>query len=304
MPDPRPITPHVRAAPIVCNEFREGRGYTNWRPRGSGDWLLIFTLAGAGNVAAPGRTVRLEPGGAVLFAPGARQDYSTDPEAGQWHLRWAHFLPRPAMQPWLLWPEIAPRIRFVQLDALTAESVAEALGRMLLAHRIGGRLGADLAMNGLEEALIRCAGHAVPDRESGIDVRIQRAVHYIALNMAEPFRIEKVASHCGLSASRFSHLFRERLGTTPQRFSEKLRLDSAQQLLRQTNLTIAEIASEVGYPDPLYFSRRYRSAFGLAPSEARQRQGARPVSHALREGAKGGTRLRLAGRCIASTQST
>jgi AraC family transcriptional regulator of arabinose operon len=173
------------------------------------------------------------------------------------------------MQPWLLWPEVAPRIRFVQLDALTAEAVADALGRMLLAHRIGGRLGAELAMNGLEEALIRCAGHAVPDRESGLDVRVQRAVRYLALNMSEPFRIETVAAHCGLSPSRFSHLFRESLHTTPQQFSEKLRLETAQQLLRQTNLTIAEIASEVGYADPLYFSRRYRRAFGHAPSDRR-----------------------------------
>jgi AraC family transcriptional regulator of arabinose operon len=271
MPDPRLTTPHVRAAPIACNEFREGRGYTNWRPQGSGDWLLIYTLAGVGSVVTSGRTLRLGPGGAVLFAPGARQDYSTDPDAGLWHLRWAHFVPRPSSRPWLMWPEIAPRIGCVQLDGPAAESVGEALGRMLLAHRLGGPLGTDLAMNALEEALIRCAGSATPESRPAPDPRMQRAVRYLALNMAEPFRIENVAAHCGLSPSRFSHLFRESLGTTPQQFSEKLRLESAQQLLRQTNLTIAEIAAEVGYADPLYFSRRFRRAFGHAPSEAGRR---------------------------------
>jgi len=265
----RPITPHVSAAPLVCSEFRRGQGYTNWRPRGSGDWLLIFTLGGAGRVVAGGVAHRLEPGDAVLFAPDAEQDYSTAPDPGWWRLRWAHFQPLPHWRPWLLWPRLAPRVGQVRLGGVAAAAAGEALQRMLVAHRLGGTIGTELAMNALAEALIRSVRAPESTERPRVDPRVQAAVEYLAGHVAQPFRLDELARHCGLSASRLTHLFRRELGTSPQRFGEKLRLESARQLLAQTTLTVAEVAAEVGFADPLYFSRRFRRAFGRAPSAAR-----------------------------------
>lgn len=265
----RTITPHVRANPLLCSEFREGRSYTNWRPRGSGDWLLIFTLAGAGRVVAGGEAQRLLPGDTLLFAPEAEQDYSTDPDAGQWHLRWAHFRPRSHWRPWLLWPEIAPLTSKVGLRGTEAAEVAAALQRMLVARRLGGEGGEDLAMNALEETLIRCARSGPASSRPAMDERVRRAVRYLATHPGEPFQLSRLARHCGLSASRLSHLFRQELATSPQRFGERLRLDCARELLAQTNLSISEVAAEVGFADSFYFSRRYRRIFGHAPRQAR-----------------------------------
>ncbi|MBC8010945.1 MAG: AraC family ligand binding domain-containing protein, partial [Burkholderiales bacterium] len=125
----RSITPNVGADSIVCSEFREGRGYTNWRPRGSGDWLLIVTRAGAGRVRLKDRELRLDAGDAVLYAPGAVQDYATDAETGRWHLRWAHFRPRPHWLAWLMWPEIAPKVGWLRLRGPTEAAVDAALDR-------------------------------------------------------------------------------------------------------------------------------------------------------------------------------
>src|SRR5690606_2714366 len=130
----RPVTPHVNADPLLCSEFREGRSYANWRPRGSGDWLLIFTVGGSGRVAHGEHEQRLGPGDAVLFAPHAPQDYSTDPDAGFWHLRWAHFVPRPHWRAWLPWPEIFRGVGGLELRDQALVSVAAALERMLVAH--------------------------------------------------------------------------------------------------------------------------------------------------------------------------
>jgi AraC family transcriptional regulator of arabinose operon len=138
---------------------------------------------------------------------------------------------------------------------------------MLVADRLGGPLSADLAMNALEEVLIRCAARETRASHAGLDPRVQRAARFLATRLGEPFRMDAIATHCGLSPSRLSHLFRESMGTTLQRFSEQLKLDSARQLLAQTNLTITEVASAFGYADALYFSRRYRNAFGHAPSD-------------------------------------
>lgn len=265
MSEQRSITPSPQVKSIVCSEFRKGRNYSVWRPRGSGDWLLIYTLAGGGCVTAGGGRQCLSAGDVVLFAPGAKQDYSTAHDAASWHLQWVHFRPRPHWRPWLLWPEIAPLTGRVALRGMEAREVGAGFQRMLVAHRLGGDCGDDLAMNALEEILIRCARANPGSVSPAKDERVRRALQYLAAHPDEPFLMSRLAAHCRVSGSRLSHLFKEETGTTPQRFSEKLRLDFARQLLAQTNLSIAEVGNEVGFDDPLYFSRRYRRAFGCAP---------------------------------------
>ena len=262
----RPITHHVGADPLVCSEFQRGRNYTNWRPHGSGDWLLILTCGGAGQVRLPDGERRLATGDAVLFAPGAAQDYFTDAATGHWHLRWAHFRPRPHWRAWLMWPQIAGHIGCVSTRGPIETAVQAALGRMITTHRLGGPGVDDLAMNALEEALLWIFRLTADNRLAGVDPRVQRAAHHLAAHPGEPFNLGKLAAHCGLSTSRLSHLFRSELGTTPQRFGEKIRLDFARQLLAQTNLPVGEVAQEVGFTDSLYFSRRFRLQFGHAPS--------------------------------------
>jgi AraC family transcriptional regulator of arabinose operon len=265
----RQITASTPARPIKCSEFRKGRGYVNWRPKGSGDWLLILTQGGAGRVHLPNKNVQVVSREAVLYAPGAEQDYATDGSVGYWHLRWAHFQPRPHWLPWLIWPEIAARVGHVQIRGVAVEMVDIAFTRMLTVSQLGEDHWGHFAMNALEEALLWIFRMNADDSDSSVDSRIQRAMHYLASRLNEPFELSDVATYCGLSPSRFSHLFRDELGITPQQFSEKLKLESARQLLAQTNLSISEVAGEVGFIDPYYFSRRFRRFFGHPPMSER-----------------------------------
>lgn len=265
----RPVTPGTSADPILCDEFREGRGYANWRPRGSGDWLLIFTRGGGGLIRAAGEQLRLGAGDAVLFAPGAEQDYATDERAGHWRLRWAHFQPRAHWRLWLRWPEVAPGVARLALRGPAENAVNASLGRMLAASRLGGAGWQDLAMNALEETLIWTFRASSDAPLTKIDERVQRAAQHLATHPEEPFDLARLARRCGLSPSRLGHLFRAELDTTPQRFSERIRLDLARRLLAQTNLPVAEVAREAGFADALYFSRRFRRAFSRAPSALR-----------------------------------
>lgn len=265
----RPITPHVQAEPIIGGEFRRGRRYDNWRPRGSGDWLLIVTTAGAGRVRVRGETLRLEAGDALLYAPDAEQDYATDDVPGRWHLRWAHFRPRPHWRPWLTWPQAVAGVARQRLEGSAAQMVQAAMARLVTAQRIGGIARDDLAMNALEEVLLWIHRAAGGGRGARVDERAQRAAEYLATHPHEPFDLARLAAHCGLSASRLSHLFKAELGTTPQRYSEDVRLTIARQLVTQTTLPIGAIAAEVGFTDPLYFSRRFRQKHQQPPSALR-----------------------------------
>jgi AraC family transcriptional regulator, arabinose operon regulatory protein len=63
-----------------------------WRPRGTGDWLLIYTLAGQARLILPGGDRLVGSGETILYRPGAPHDY-VSPQA--WWIVWAHFHARP-----------------------------------------------------------------------------------------------------------------------------------------------------------------------------------------------------------------
>ena len=99
-------SPHAPVTEFYCDEFRRGPAYTTLRSRGGGDWLLIYTEAGSGRLVSPTASWNTKPGATQCFMRRADpQDYSTAREAGNWHLLWVHFMPKPSLaDAWLHWP--------------------------------------------------------------------------------------------------------------------------------------------------------------------------------------------------------
>jgi AraC family transcriptional regulator of arabinose operon len=130
----------------------------------------------------------------------------------------------------------------------------------------------DFAFNALEEALLWA--HLAASRSPWMrtDPRIRRAMDYLAADLRRPFRLDVLAQRCGLSVSRLAHLFKSEAGLTPQQFFEQQRMWQASQLLQRTGLGIGEIANELGYNDPFYFSNRFRRYAGESPSRFRRKK--------------------------------
>jgi len=269
----RSETPHRPVAAIMASEFDQGTDYTNWRPRGSADWLLIYTVAGAGRITLSGTERVLAPGEAVLFSPGAAQDYRTDGTTGRWRLLWTHFNPRPDWRAWMRWPEVARHTGWLQLTAgETRVGFEAALQRMVNALRAPHGDASEFALNALEEALLWAQRSDEGHPQARFDARVRLAMDYLAARPTESFSLAALARHCGLSESRFSHLFREQTGESPQVYSEELRLRLAQQLLVHSSLRINEVAAETGFADAFYFAKRFRKFARCTPSDYRARE--------------------------------
>ena len=87
---------------------------------------------------------------------------------------------------------------------------------------------------------------------------------------AEPLRIETLAKQSGLSWSQFERRVRSITGLTPRQLLTKSRIEKAAQALRTTDDSLSSISIEVGFYDQAAFSRQFRAATGLTPSEYRR----------------------------------
>ncbi|WP_440995203.1 GlxA family transcriptional regulator [Arhodomonas sp. SL1] len=103
--------------------------------------------------------------------------------------------------------------------------------------------------------------------------RLLQAVEVMRQHLDEPLTTAEIAGRAGISVRQLERLFRSHFATTPRRFHLELRLDRAHDLLRQSTLSILEVASACGFASSSHLARRYRRRFGCSPTETRAESG-------------------------------
>lgn len=108
-------------------------------------------------------------------------------------------------------------------------------------------------------------GNADPDNEF-----YARFLQIFQEEISNPnLNIEQLASKMGLGHSQFYRKIKALTNYTPVELMRQLRLKQARHLLTTTTRSVSEIAYEVGFSSPAYFTKCYRTAFGQTPSELR-----------------------------------
>lgn len=96
------------------------------------------------------------------------------------------------------------------------------------------------------------------------------ALNYINAKYAE-VSVKDVAEYIGITSQYLANIFKEMSDTTPKQYIMDKRMKKAESLLKSSELQIQEIASAVGYKDPLTFSKVYKNYFGVSPTSHRMR---------------------------------
>lgn len=101
-----------------------------------------------------------------------------------------------------------------------------------------------------------------------------RFLSLVSAKMGNPdLNIDSIAAELGLGRSQFYRKIKSLTNYSPVELLRKLRLEKARELLASTSRTISEIAYEVGFTAPAYFTRVYREAYGETPTALRSRLG-------------------------------
>ena len=105
------------------------------------------------------------------------------------------------------------------------------------------------------------------------DFYIKEAFSFIEQNFQNAISVEDIAASCGLNRSYFGKIFHENTGKSPQEFLISYRMTKAAELLKLTDLSIADIGNAVGYPNQLHFSRAFKNVYTVSPRQWRYENG-------------------------------
>lgn len=234
-------------------------------PRVQADFQLVVIEAGEARVTVDGTEVRLAAGEVGLFCPGRREFFEFS-EKRRTHHTWC------AVQPSLV-------------DEALQQACAAAPAVMPLSHRLAQLLELGLGLPtttgrrapGLVEALGLAAlreyvfdaqdqagGRAEPDA-------LRRLLEWFGLHAAEPADLPALAKVAGVSPAQLVKLCKRHLGVTPVRALWEARTRQGVRLLRDTGLTVGEVAFRCGFQTPFHFSRWVRALTGASPRTVRER---------------------------------
>lgn len=225
------------------------------------DFDIWLVLAGTGSLELNGEHCSLRRGQGFVFQPGDSLAASHEPSdpltVFAWH--WRH-------------PAKGRTTRFVP-DALHfqmpnvdfTQGLCQHLTRLSVQPGWMKSAGAGL-LHGL---LAELFGAVALPRSAGPVDRLDELCMDIRSSPGRNWSLPQMAAACHLSTPQFCRRFRRRYNVSPMQFVIRERVRRARELLKESALSIQEIAAELGYNDVYFFHRQFKRLSGQTPLKAR-----------------------------------
>jgi AraC-like DNA-binding protein len=262
--------PLTRACyPTAFGYYPEAFGHHMQRQRHS-DNLLIYCTDGIGHVETTYYQGPVKAGDILLLPRGQIHQYHAD--ANQpWTIYWVHFEGLQAHQ-------LIAEFKFEPDQALVSIGqqplLLSDLKRLLSLRQSGYRHSVYNYAAALTRQILYFLALEIRSRNS-----MQRhnfnldAVQSLMLeNIDGELNLETLASSAQLSPNHFANKYKKLTGISPIKHFIHLKMERACYLLDTSHRSAKQISAELGYTDPLYFSRLFKKVIGLSPSDYRQQQ--------------------------------
>jgi AraC family transcriptional regulator, arabinose operon regulatory protein len=273
---PPKIVTHSLKAPVCdllfpthIGSFNQAKHHYVERRCGSGQYILIVCLAGAGSCRLDSKTWPLEQGHAIVLPPDLYHRYQADQER-PWTIFWVHFLGA-AVSDYLRAMGVTreePRFWIGDLAVIT-DAFEETYRYVLSGYT-------DKDLFGLSTSFSRLLGLCTIHQKSPLlrrrlaEDRVLQAIRYMRENVERPLALSECARSAGWSAAHFSLVFRRQINLSPIQFFTRLKMSRACELLKTTDLSMQEITLKIGFDDQFYFSRLFHRHLRMPPTAYRR----------------------------------
>lgn len=272
---PRPVVaawlkgrPLIDMVPSDIGHYPKAQWHFVERGEGIDQSVLIFCQSGTGWARVAGNTLRIRPGQVLVTPPGQPHAYGADP-SDPWTIYWVH----------LDGDKVALLADLLELDPgepvlhpgrdpaipTLFEKMLSILGRGYTADNL---LSASTALAQLVTHLV-VLRHRPANHDDSLDLRIRRVIETMQANLGSSLKVAELAREANLSSSHLAAVFKRRTGFTVLDFFIRLKIQRACFLLDTTDQSVKTIAADLGFDDPLYFSRCFRRVHDSSPTQYR-----------------------------------
>lgn len=233
-----------------------------WGPALRDHYLIHYVSAGRGIYVCDDCRYTLQRGDIFLISPGKLVSYRAD-SVDPWEYCWVGFNGTDARR-------LVTMAGFSPEAPIIHSKDPKTTSRLLMniAQASGNAAADDTQMVG---CLYLFLSHLIRMNEQKTvgnphQEYVANALRFIQYNYAEDISIDDIARYAGISRSQLYRAFLNDFGISPHAYLQRYRINEACSLLRNPNFSIAEVASSVGFDDPLYFSRVFKSIKQTPPS--------------------------------------
>ena len=236
------------------------------REQGADEHILIFCVDGCGWYEIEGKRHTIEPREALLIPRRVSHIYAAD-DAKPWSIHWVHFIGMEAdffvyhlpkgENKILVDPEAASAMGQLFKECYDSFIGGFILYRLIYCSQILHHLLGRMFFNNIFFSPVQ---RKSPFRS------LESTLTFLHENFHRNVSLAEMAEQAGLSVTHFSFLFKQQTGYSPVDYFIHVKMQRACTLLTLQPKTINEIAYELGYEDPYYFSRIFKKVVGVSPN--------------------------------------
>ena len=231
----------------------------SWTRRLIAPWGLLVSLEGCGEISMGDTSIPVPKGVLLIYRPGFKyQFHATE----KWSYIWFHYPLRDHMLGQMNFTETIPGLGMWTPEEDVWNRILSDLREALALEKIHRPGWEALALLLVETVLQRVlySGYFSSKRSQE---RLQRAIQL--LTGGEEYKMEEIASLCGISLPLLFLIFRKEIGCSPREYREQFFLRQGKKMLLNTDQTLDEIAEACHMCDRYYFSKRFKHLFGISP---------------------------------------
>ena len=244
----------------------------NWSPRPLPDYDLWCVVEGEGEMRLAGKRYPLRAGSAFVLWPGATPRATHDPHRPL-RVFFCHFdLPGASASDRAPGDDL-PAPGHLLPDTTYLLTLAR---RCADSHARGDAFGDAQARLLLRAILLHLWEVSRAPTPPPRDPRIDAVARAIRDDPAREWPVAEQAARAGLSRAQYTRRFLAATGLSPARYVIEARLERAASLVRETEMTLTQIAESLGYRDLYFFSRQFKRHRGVTPSSLRPPRGHGP----------------------------
>lgn len=232
------------------------------------DNLLIYCVAGRGELRTKGANGAVRAGDVALIPQGVQHAYAADTKQ-PWTIYWCHFTGETARA-------FIHHLGYETEHPISAVGVSPTLTAnfksLLSIARTGYSAAAFIhAANQLRQILTFLASEIKSvNARNRHNFNLQSIHNFMLEQIGQPLDLDSLAATSSLSKYHFSSKYKKLTGYPPIKHFLNMKIEHACHLLDSGTMSVKEIAAQVGYDDALYFSRLFRKTVGLSPTEYRR----------------------------------